>query len=77
MTTECLCCHTWVLLARNLTHVWLQMSDHILSRSLPDPQAVRLLLKCLNHLRSKQLDALQRTAPPADGMMNPAKWPKV
>jgi hypothetical protein len=53
------------------------VSDHILSRSLPDPQAVRLLLKCLNHLRSQQLDALKCSAPPADGIKNPAKWPKV
>jgi hypothetical protein len=69
--------HLGCCLPKHVTHMWLQVSDHILSRSLPNPQAVRLLLKCLNHLRSQQLDALKRTAPLADGTKDPTKWHKV
>ena len=53
------------------------MSDHVLSRNSPDPQAVRLLLKCLNHLRSRQLDALERAKPPSDGTEDVTLWRKV
>ena len=60
----------------------LQVAEHVLSLGAPDPQAVRLLLACLNHLRGRQLDALQRgskasTDAAAAGIMDPTLWRKV
>lgn len=49
----------------------------MLSRSAPDPQAVRVLLDCLNHLRSRQLDALESGNAAPDDQQDPTLWRKV
>ncbi len=59
-----------------------QVTEHVLNLSAPDPQAVRLLLACLNHLRGRRLDALERghkaTVEAASaGILDPSLWRKV
>lgn len=59
-----------------------QVSEHVLSLGAPNSQAVRLLLAALNHLRGRQLDALQRGSKASGdaanaGEMDPTLWRKV
>lgn len=72
----------WDLAAHDADHalcrrVSRQISEHVLSHSAPDPQAVRVLLACLNHLRSRQLDSLERSKAAADDIEDPTLWRKV